>query len=89
MAGLVCRVEVPDYPTRLTILTQQAREAGAVIPEGVLHLIADSFHKNVRELSGALVRVVAFASLLKEPRRLPLATSPDPAERFISRRERT
>ncbi|MEE8143465.1 MAG: chromosomal replication initiator protein DnaA, partial [Planctomycetota bacterium] len=67
VAGLVCRVEVPDYPTRLTILTQQAREAGAVIPEGVLHLIADSFHKNVRELSGALVRVVAFASLLKEP----------------------
>lgn len=67
VGGLVCRMDPPDYPTRLKILQQEAKNRGVVVPDAVFHLIAKEYYRNVRELIGALVRVVASSSLLDEP----------------------
>jgi len=67
-AGLVCDVRAPDRTTRLTILRKRVLqdELRGVDPEA-LEAIADRVTDNVRALEGALIRVVAFASLTGRP----------------------
>ncbi|HEY3190468.1 MAG TPA: chromosomal replication initiator protein DnaA, partial [Solirubrobacteraceae bacterium] len=67
-AGLVCDVRPPDASTRLTILRKRAAHDG-ITPEGpdALEVIAERITDNVRALEGALIRVVAFASLTRRP----------------------
>ncbi|MDF1627610.1 MAG: chromosomal replication initiator protein DnaA [Parvibaculaceae bacterium] len=70
--GLVADIHATDYELRLGILQAKAesmaRHAGAVeIPAGVLELLASRITNNVRELEGALTRVVAYASLVGRP----------------------
>ncbi|MCA8959474.1 MAG: chromosomal replication initiator protein DnaA, partial [Planctomycetes bacterium] len=67
VGGLVCSIEAPDYPTRLRILEQESRSRSASVPLGIFHRLADGHYRNVRELIGALVRVLAASSLLGEP----------------------
>jgi chromosomal replication initiator protein len=63
-SGLVCEVQPADRSTRLTILRKRVLqdEIRGVAPEA-LELIADRVVTNIRVLEGALIRVVAFASL--------------------------
>ena len=63
-SGLVCEVRPPDKSTRLTILRKRAAHDG-IVPEDedALDVIAERISDNVRALEGALIRVVAFASL--------------------------
>ena len=63
-AGLVCDVRTPDLGVRRTILHKRALQdaVGAVDP-AALDLIAERVDSNIRTLEGALVRVIAFASL--------------------------
>ncbi len=65
-SGLVVDVQPPDLETRIAILQLKARRDGMRIPDAVLHFIASKFDSNIRELEGALLRVVAFASLSRE-----------------------
>ncbi|MEQ9518253.1 MAG: chromosomal replication initiator protein DnaA [Parvibaculum sp.] len=70
--GLVADIHATDYELRLGILQAKAesmaRHTGAVdIPAGVLELLASRITNNVRELEGALTRVVAYASLVGRP----------------------
>jgi chromosomal replication initiator protein len=67
-AGLVCDLRPPDLEVRRTILRKRAHQdgVGEVDPEA-LELIAHRVHANIRALEGALVRVVAFASLTGRP----------------------
>ena len=63
-AGLVTDIGRPDYATRLAILRKRARHDGVVLGDDrPLQLIADAVTANVRALEGALIRVVAYASL--------------------------
>jgi chromosomal replication initiator protein len=63
-AGLVCDVRPPDADVRLTILRKRARQdAIGRVDDDALRLIASRVDTNVRALEGALVRIVAFASL--------------------------
>ncbi|MCX6393750.1 MAG: chromosomal replication initiator protein DnaA [Solirubrobacterales bacterium] len=63
-AGLVANVESPEIPTRLAILTMRAqRDQLGDIPRETLEAIASRIKGNVRSLEGALIRVVAYASL--------------------------
>jgi chromosomal replication initiator protein len=63
-AGLVTAIAPPDVSTRLTVLRKRAQHDGvALADDGVLPLLADRVPHNVRALEGALIRVVAFASL--------------------------
>jgi chromosomal replication initiator protein len=63
-AGLVADIRPPDLPTRLTILRKRVQQDAIALEEpDVLTVIADRVALNVRALEGALIRVVAFASL--------------------------
>ena len=66
--GLTVSVEPPDLPTRLTVLSRLAREAGVDSPDrDALSELAHRIDANVRRLHGALTRVVAHASLTATP----------------------
>jgi chromosomal replication initiator protein len=67
MSGLVVRLSAPDEETRHRILHAKARLMGHAIPDDVATLIAARVQGSVRELEGALARIIAFASLLKLP----------------------
>lgn len=67
-AGLVTDIAPPDFETRLTILRKRAQHDGVTLDDpAVLELIADRITVNVRQLEGALIRVVAFSSLTHRP----------------------
>jgi chromosomal replication initiator protein len=66
--GLTVPVEPPNLATRLTVLRHLVEEAGIEIADtGALHELANRIDANVRQLHGALTRVVAHASLLAKP----------------------
>jgi chromosomal replication initiator protein len=63
-AGLVTDIRPPDRATRLTVLAKRVdHDRIALADPGVLEVIADRITTNIRALEGALIRVVAFASL--------------------------
>jgi chromosomal replication initiator protein len=66
-SGLVTDIERPDRATRLTILRRRAAFDQLEISDDALALLADNITSNVRALEGALIRVVAFASLQRRP----------------------
>lgn len=71
--GLIVDMQPPDLETRIAILQTKAEEQKAEMPSEVLDLIARRFQKNVRELEGALNRVMAYAKLTKSPPTVELA----------------
>jgi chromosomal replication initiator protein len=74
-AGLVADIQPPDHATRVAILRKRAALDGIALSDpAVLDLIADRVRDNIRSLEGALIRVVAFASLTRRPLDVPLAT---------------
>ncbi len=61
--GLIADIQPPDFETRLAILRSKLGSAGGLVPEEVLVFIAHKVQKNIRELEGALTRVLAFAAI--------------------------
>jgi chromosomal replication initiator protein len=61
--GLLADIQPPDFETRLAILKSKVGSNGALVSEEVLTFIAHKVQKNIRELEGALTRVLAFASI--------------------------
>ncbi len=62
--GLITDIQPPDLETRIAILRKKVKTDGIHVPEGeVLTFIASRVSTNIRELEGALTRVVAFSSL--------------------------
>ncbi len=71
--GMVCRIEPPDYETRLGIVGQMARRMGLGVPEPVRQFIAAHLTSHARELSGALCRLEATSRVLRRPIGLAMA----------------
>lgn len=71
--GLIADVQPPDYETRVAILRKKADLERVNVPHDVTEFIAAHFHSNIRELEGALVRVVAYATLTRVPPSVDLA----------------
>ena len=65
--GLTADIQPPDFETRVAILRFKAEEAGKTVPMEILETIARYMHTNIRELEGALTRVLAYAELRGMP----------------------
>jgi chromosomal replication initiator protein len=66
-SGLVVELETPEREVRRAILVKRARLDSIEVDDAVLAEIADRVTTSVRALEGALIRVVAYASLKEEP----------------------
>ncbi len=73
--GLIADIQPPDLETRLAILRDKAENHGIAIPDNVLDFIARQVQSNIRELEGALNRVLAYARLTGSPLTPELASS--------------
>ncbi len=65
--GLTIAVEPPEFEMRVAILQKKAAALQVSLPNDVAFLIAKRLHSNVRELEGALNRVIAFTQLTHRP----------------------
>ncbi len=65
--GLIIDVSAPDYETRVAILRRKAEERRVSFPDGVLESVASLGIDNVRELLGALNRLVAYQAVSDQP----------------------
>jgi len=72
-SGLVVSIEPPELETRVAILISKARQFNVELPEDIAFFIAKRVRANVRELEGALRRVIASASFTGRPIDMDLA----------------
>jgi len=61
--GLITDIQPPDLETRIAILKMNAERRGVHLGEDVLEFVARQVTSNIRELEGALMRLIAYASL--------------------------
>lgn len=71
-SGLTVEVQPPELETRVAILQAKALDAQSPLPEEVAVYIAENMHSSIRELEGALHRLLASARYLDEPLSLDL-----------------
>jgi chromosomal replication initiator protein len=65
--GLMADIQPPDFETRLAILGSKLGVNSRLVPDEVCSFIAHKIQKNIRELEGALIRVLAHASISGQP----------------------
>ena len=82
--GLCVDVQPPDLETRIAILQLKAEREHITVPPDVIEFVASKFDQSVRELEGALVRVVAWSELTapadRQRARRTSARGPHPAD---------
>jgi chromosomal replication initiator protein len=61
--GLIADIQAPDLETRIAILRKKAQLENLDVPNEIMVFIADNIASNIRELEGALNRVIAYSSL--------------------------
>jgi chromosomal replication initiator protein len=71
--GLMVDVQPPDLETKMAILDKKAEAEGMHLPEDVRIYIATKTKSNVRELEGALVKLMAYSSVMDSPITLSMA----------------
>lgn len=73
--GLTVDIQPPDLETRMAILRSKAERAGRQVPDEIVETIARQIQSNIRELEGALTRVLAFSDLSGLPLTIQLVGS--------------
>jgi chromosomal replication initiator protein len=71
--GLIVDVQPPDLETKMAILDKKAESEGHRLPDDVRSYIATKTKSNVRELEGALTRLLAVSSVTREPITMAMA----------------
>jgi len=84
--GLIADIQPPDLETKIAILQKKADSDQVQLPPDVAQFIASNIRSNVRELEGALVRLIAYASLTGMP--ITLATAQQVLKNFIDQQSR-
>lgn len=64
--GLIADIQPPDFETRIAILRKKSLIENKEIPDDVIIYIAKNIKSNIRELEGALIRVIAYSDLIKK-----------------------
>ena len=64
--GLTTDIKAPDYETRIAILRKKAQAENLSVPAEVINFIADKIPSNIRQLEGALTKLVAFSTFTKK-----------------------
>ena len=72
-SGMVCRIEPPEYSTRLGIVATMCRRLGVELPADVQRYVATQFTGHARQLSGAICRLRAMSEAAEEKITLALA----------------
>jgi chromosomal replication initiator protein len=72
--GLTADIQPPDFETRVAILKSKVGPYVRLVPEDVISFIAHKIQKNIRELEGALIRIIAHASLNRDTITVETAT---------------
>jgi chromosomal replication initiator protein len=72
--GLIADIQPPDFETRIAILKKKADVENLNIPNEVMVYIASKIKSNIRELEGALIRIVAYSSLTNKEVSVDLAS---------------
>lgn len=72
--GLIADIQPPDFETRIAILKKKADVENLNVPNEVMVYIANKIQSNIRELEGALIRVVAYSSLANRETSVDLAS---------------
>lgn len=65
--GLVIDIQPPDLETRIAILKKKLEHEPVAIDDRTLHFLAESFTSNIRELEGALIRLIAYSLFENTP----------------------
>lgn len=65
--GLVTEMEPPCYETRMAILKRKSRERGRELPDDVAAMLGERIESNIRELEGAVTRLLGFANVSGSP----------------------
>ncbi|NIM47403.1 MAG: chromosomal replication initiator protein DnaA [Candidatus Aenigmarchaeota archaeon] len=73
--GMIADIQPPDLETRIAILQCKAQVKGYDIPLEIIDYIAKNIQQNIRELEGALNRIIAYCELNTTPPTLNIATS--------------
>ena len=71
--GLIADIQPPDLETKIAIIKKKAERQNIMIPDNVALFIASKIKSNIRELEGALIRLIAFCSLTGSEITLPMA----------------
>ncbi len=71
--GLIADIQPPDLETKIAILRKNAERQNIALPDNVALYIASKIKSNIRELEGALIRLIAFCSLTGSEITLPMA----------------
>jgi chromosomal replication initiator protein len=87
--GLIADVQLPDYEMRTAILRTKADELGVNLPDDVIEYVAHRDQTNIRELEGALNKVLMVAQLDNRRLDVPLAMEALTDASFTQRRNRT
>lgn len=72
--GLIADIQVPDFETRMAILKKKADLERLNVPNEVMVYVATKIKSNIRELEGALIRIVAYSSLTNRAVSVDLAS---------------
>ncbi|MCB0834379.1 MAG: chromosomal replication initiator protein DnaA [Bacteroidetes bacterium] len=73
--GLVTDIQLPDLETRIAILQKRSEEDGVYLPTDVCEFVAMNITSNIRELEGALIKLLAYSSIANTELTLELAKS--------------
>ena len=83
VSGMVVKLELPDFKTRCAICQRRVEQMGKKVPDNVIEFIAEKMRSNVRELEGALLKLVAYSAMSSN--RITLAMAQEVLADHISR----